>query len=361
MKAAVVREAGKFSIEELTIDPPSKGELKIRMKATGVCHTDLSLIDGRLPLPLPCVIGHEGAGIVEEIGEGVTRFAVGDHVVLSYIPACGECNSCHNHRPHLCTSGRMTGKMLDDTARVHAADGEDINVMQFLGCMAEYAVIPESSAVRIAKDIPMDKAALVGCAVMTGVGAAINTAKIEPGASVVVFGCGGIGLSIIQGAKLAGAGKIIAVDLADNKLAMAEHFGATHTINSTQEAPVAKIHQLTGEGADYAFEAVGVPKLMEQAHEAVRRGGTAVIVGVAALTDTVSYNALTLAMSAKTIKGCIYGDANPPVDFPRLLDLYKSGKLNLDDMVSRSYSIDEAPQAFEDMKNNANARGVIVF
>jgi S-(hydroxymethyl)glutathione dehydrogenase / alcohol dehydrogenase len=360
MKAAVVREPGGFSIEELTIDPPKKGELKIRMKATGVCHSDLSLIEGRLPLPLPCVIGHEGAGIVEEVGEGVTRFAKGDHVVLSYVPACGECSCCHNHRPHLCTSGKMTGKMLDDTARVHS-NGEDINVMQFLGCMAEYAVIPETSAIKIEKDIPLDKAALVGCAVMTGVGAAINTAKIEPGASVVVFGCGGIGLSIIQGAKLAGANKIIAIDMADNKLAMAEHFGATHLINSTNEAPVQKIQALTGEGADYAFEAVGIPALMEQAHESVRRGGTAVIVGIAALTDTVTFNALTLAMSAKTLKGCIYGDANPPVDFPRLLDLYKAGKLNLDDMVSRSYSIDEAPQAFEDMKNNTNARGVIVY
>jgi S-(hydroxymethyl)glutathione dehydrogenase/alcohol dehydrogenase len=355
-----VREAGSFSVEELSIDAPSKGELKIRMKATGICHSDLSVIDGRLPLPLPCVIGHEGAGIVEEVGEGVTRFVAGDHVVLSYIPACGECSACHNHRPHLCSSGTMTGKMLDGTARVHCR-GEDINVMQFLGCMAEYAVIPETSAVKIDKDIPLDKAALVGCAVMTGVGAAINTAKIEPGSSVVIFGCGGIGLSIIQGAKLAGANKIIAIDIADNKLEMAQHFGATHLINSERDAPVEAVHEITGEGADYAFEAVGIPQLMEQAYEAVRRGGTAIIVGIAALTDTVSYNAMVLAASAKTIKGCIYGDANPPVDFPRLLDLYKSGKLNLDDMVSRTYSIDEAPQAFEDMKNNANARGVIVF
>lgn len=360
MKAVVVRETGNFSVEELTIDEPKKGELKIRMKATGVCHTDLSLIEGGLPLPLPCVIGHEGAGIVEQVGEGVSRFVEGDHVVLSYVPACGECSACHNHRPHLCTSGRMTGKMLDDTARVHS-NGEDINVMQFLGCMAEFAVIPETSAIKIEKDIPLDKAALVGCAVMTGVGAAINTAKIEPGSSVVVFGCGGIGLSIVQGAKLAGANKIIAIDVADNKLAMAQNFGATHVINSGVDAPAEKIQELTGEGADYAFEAVGLPQLMEQAHACIRRGGTAIIVGIAALTDTVSFNALTLSMSAKTIKGCIYGDANPPVDFPRLLDLYKSGKLNLDDMVSQTYSIDEAPQAFEDMKNNTNARGVIVF
>lgn len=360
MKAVVVREAGSYAVEEVTVDPPKSGELKIRMKATGVCHTDLSLIEGKLPLPLPCIVGHEGAGIVEQVGEGVTRFAEGDHVVMSYIPACGQCNDCHNSRPHLCTSGLPTGKMLDNTARVHSGD-LDLNVMQFLGCMAEYAVIPESAAVKIDKDIPFDRAALVGCAVMTGVGAAINNAKVEPGSSVAVFGCGGIGLSIIQGARLAGAGMIIAIDVADNKLSMAENFGATHTINSSVDAPVEKVHELTNGGSDYAFEAVGIPALMEQTHAAVRRGGTAVIVGIAELTDSVSFNALTLAMGAKTLKGCIYGDANPPVDFPRLLNLYKSGKLNLDDMVSKSYSIDEAPQAFEDMKNNANARGVIVY
>lgn len=239
---------GSFSVEELSIDAPSMGALKIRMKATGICHSDLFVIDGRLPLPLPCVIGHEGAGT--------------------------------------------------------------------------------------------------------------NNAKIEPSSSVVILGCGGVGLFIIQGAKLAGANKIIAIDIADNKLKRAQHFGATHLINSERYAPVETVHEITGKAADYAFEAVGIPKLMEQADEAVPRGGTAIIVGIAALTDTVSYNAMVLVASTKAIKGCIYGDANPPVAFPRLIDLYKSGKLNLDDMVSRTYSIDEAPHAFEDMKNNANARGV---
>jgi S-(hydroxymethyl)glutathione dehydrogenase / alcohol dehydrogenase len=361
MKAVVAHAIDQYSVEELSIDPPKAGEIKIKMKATGVCHSDLSVINGILPLPLPSVLGHEGAGIVEELGEGVTRFEVGDHVVLSFIPSCGHCNDCRNFRPHLCNSAQLTGKMLDDTARVHTTEGEDVNVMQFLGCMAQYAVVPEVSAVKIDKDIPFNIAALVGCGVMTGIGAAINTAKVEPGSTVVVFGCGGIGLSIIQGATLAGAGKIIGVDLADNKLEMAKHFGATHVINSDKEDPIANIHELTNGGADYAFEAVGVAKLMELTYDAVRRGGTAVIVGVGPLTETVSFNALLLSLSAKTIKGCLYGDSNPSVDFPKLLELYKAGKLNLDDMVSQTYSIDEAPQAFEDMKNNANARGVIVY
>lgn len=360
MKAVVVRETGKFSVEELSIDPPKAGEIKVQMKATGVCHTDVSFVNGSLPLPMPSVLGHEGSGVVVEIGEGVTRFEVGDHVVLSFIPACGECRDCHSHRPHLCNTGGAHGKMLDGTARVHSGE-EDINVMQFLGCMAEYAVIPQASAVKIDKDIPLDKAALVGCAVMTGVGAVINNAKVAPGESVVVFGCGGIGLSIVQGARLSGAGQIIAVDIADNKLEMAKHFGATHTINASEVEPVMAIHELTQGGADFAFEAAGVPKLMEQANDSIRRGGTAVIVGVGPLTETVSFNAMLLSVAAKTLKGCIYGDGNPPVDFPRLLNLYKTGQLNLDDMISQRYSIDDAPQAFDDMKNNANVRGVIVY
>ncbi len=361
MKALIANEIDSIAVEEVSIASPKVGELRIKMKATGICHSDLSVINGVLPLPLPCVLGHEGAGIVEELGEGVTQFEIGDHVVLSFVPSCGECNDCHHQRPQFCTSGSTSyGKMIDGTSRVFRGD-EEINVMQFLGCMAEYAVVPAISAVRINKDIPLDKAALVGCAVMTGVGAAINTAKITPGSTVAVFGCGGIGLSIIQGARLAGADKIIAIDLADNKLDMAKSFGATETINGGSENAVEKIHALTGGGCDFAFEAVGIPALMEQTYEAVRRGGTAVVVGVGKMTENMNLNALGLSLSGKTLKGSFYGDANPAVDFPKLLSLYQNGKLNLDDMVSTTYSIDEAPKAFEDMVNNVNARGVIVY
>jgi S-(hydroxymethyl)glutathione dehydrogenase/alcohol dehydrogenase len=361
MKAVVVDALNQYSTQTVTIDAPKAGELLVKMKATGVCRSDLSVVSGTIPMPLPCVIGHEGAGIVEQVGEGLPQFEVGDHVILSFVPFCGECNDCHNHRPNMCTAGSAAGgRMLDGTSRVHRGE-EDLQVMTLLGCMAEYVVCPGISAVKIAKDIPLDKAALVGCGVMTGVGAAINTANVEPGSSVAVFGCGGIGLSVIQGARLAGAGKIIAIDLSDNKLEMAKKFGATHTINGGSEDAVAAVQELTGGGADYAFEAVGVPALMEQAYAAVRRAGTAVVVGVGKLTDNMSLNDLMISLSGKTLKGSMYGDANPPVDFPKLLDLYQSGKLNLDDMVSTTYSIDDAAKAFEVMEANLNARRVFVY
>jgi S-(hydroxymethyl)glutathione dehydrogenase/alcohol dehydrogenase len=361
MKAVVSLEEGKYSVEEVTLDPPKAGELKIRIAACGVCHSDLSVINGVLPLPKPIVLGHEGAGYVEEIGEGVTGFEIGDHVVLSFVPACGTCAPCHRLEPQFCTAGAPNGLMIDQTSRVKLGD-TSLGVMQFLGCMAEYAVVPAISAIVIDKSIPLDKAALVGCGVMTGVGAALNTAKVVPGSSVAVFGCGGVGLSVIQGARLAGAKQIIAIDLADNKLEMAKNFGATHTVNGSDGTAVQKCKELTGgEGPDYAFEAVGVPQLMLETHAAVRRGGTAVIVGVGPLTESVPLNALMLSMEGKTLKGSFYGDANVRSDFGRLLDLYQAGKLNLDDMVSNTNSIDDAAQAIQDLENGVNARGVIVF
>jgi S-(hydroxymethyl)glutathione dehydrogenase/alcohol dehydrogenase len=361
MKAVVSVDQNKCSVEEVTLDAPKAGELKIKIAACGVCHSDLSVIEGILPLPKPIVLGHEGAGYVDEIGEGVTGFEVGDHVVLSFVPACGGCPSCTRLEPQFCTIGEPNGKMLDGTSRASMGDTE-LGVMQFLGCMAEYAVVPAISAMKIDKEIPLDKAALVGCGVMTGVGAALNTAQVTPGSRVAVFGCGGIGLSIIQGARLAGASQIIAIDLADNKLEMAKQFGATDVVNGGDGMAVLKCKELTsGEGPDFTFEAVGVPSLMLEANAAARRGGTVTIVGVGSLMETVNLNALMLSMEGKTLKGSFYGDANFRSDFPMILDLYRAGKLNLDDMVTSTYSIDDAPQAFEDMKKGVNARGVIVF
>ena len=252
--------------------------------------------------------------------------------------------------------------MMDGTARVRDAGGKDLGVMQFLGCMAERAVVPAVSAVKIDKAIPLDKAALVGCGVMTGVGAAINTAKVTPGATVAVFGCGGVGLSVIQGCRLAGAASIIGVDVADNKLALARKFGATAVVNGGTENAVEAVKAITGGlGADFTFEVVGVPSLMLTAYNAARRGGTVTIVGVGRLTDSVPFNALMLSMDGKTIKGSYYGDANVQADFPKLLGLYQGGRLNLDDMVTRTYSIEQAPQAIADMEAGRNARGVIVY
>ena len=361
MKAVVFRGEGKFGVEEVTLDPPKAGEVKIKMGATGVCHSDLSVINGTLPLAAPLILGHEGAGTVAELGDGVSDLAVGDKVVLSFIPQCGNCDQCRNGRYVFCESGQPHGRMLDGTARAHDASGEDLGVMQFLGCMAEESIVPASSCVKVDTDTPIDRAALVGCGVTTGVGAVFNTAEVTPGSTVAVFGCGGIGLSIIQGARISGAKQIIAVDLADNKLEMAKTFGATDTINGSDGTAVMKIHEMTGGGVDFSFEAVGHPELMSQTYDSCRRKGTATIVGVGKLTDSFPINALMASMSGKTLKGSMYGDANPHVDFPMLLSLYKQGKLNLDDMISSTYSIDDAVQAFEDMQAGKNARGVIVY
>jgi S-(hydroxymethyl)glutathione dehydrogenase/alcohol dehydrogenase len=363
MKAVVIPEYNTITVQDVTLDAPKAGELKVKMAATGVCHSDLSVINGTIPAALPIVIGHEGAGIVEEVGPGGTHFKPGDHVVMSFVPNCKECYFCSRGQAYLCEKALALnmGKMLDGTSRVHLG-GDDLNVMTGLGCMAEYAVVPAISAVRIDKSLPFDKAALVGCGVTTGVGAAINTAKVTPGSSVAVFGCGGVGLSIIQGARLAGAGTIIAVDVAPQKLEMASKFGATHTANGSSEDAVGKCKELTGGiGPDFTFEAVGIPDLMVQAYNAVRRGGTVTIVGVGKLTDNVPFKALLLSMDGKTVKGSYYGDTNFKADFPKLLGLYQCGKLNLDDMVTRTYTIDEAPQAFVEMEKGLNARGVIVY
>jgi S-(hydroxymethyl)glutathione dehydrogenase/alcohol dehydrogenase len=360
MKAVVYTGPKTFSVEEVSLDPPKAGELKIAMAATGVCHSDLSVVGGVIPLPPPMVLGHEGAGVVEEIGEGVRGYEVGDHVVLSFVPACGRCPDCLHQRPTFCTAGEPNGLMLDGTSRVRLGD-QAIGVMQFLGCMAEHAVVPATSAVKIDPAIPLDRAALIGCGVMTGVGAAINTAGVTPGSTCAVFGCGGIGLSIVQGCRIAGADRIIGVDVADHKLELARSFGATDLVNGSDGGAVARVQELTGGGADFAFEAVGSAALMGQTYDAVRRAGTAVIVGAGPVTESFPMNALLVSTLGKTLKGSLYGDANPHADFPMLLSLYQRGKLDLDGMITNTYSIEEAPQAFADLEKGLNARGVIVY
>jgi S-(hydroxymethyl)glutathione dehydrogenase/alcohol dehydrogenase len=360
MKAAVALELGSLSVEELTLDPPQVGEVMIKMAATGVCYSDLSVLNGSIPMLLPLALGHEGAGVVQAVGPGVTGLACGDHVVLSFIPACGECYFCDHHEPHLCTAGSPEGRMLDGTARLHLGS-RDVGAMASLGCMAEYAVVPAISAMKIDRSIPLDRAALVGCGVMTGVGAVVHTAKVKAGSTVAVFGCGGVGLSAIQGARLVGAKRIIAVDLLESKLEYARHFGATHTVNAKDD-PVAAVKELTGGwGADYSFEVTGRTDVMQQAYGATRRGGTVCIIGMGHYTESFSLNACGFAPEAKTVVGCMYGNANFKVDMPDLLDLYLAKRLDLDAMITRTYSIDAAPQAFEDLKSGLNARGVIIF
>ncbi len=360
MKAVVVDAVDNFSVQNVDLDPPKFGEVLVRMQATGICHSDLSVINGTIPWVYPAVIGHEGAGIVEQIGDGVTNVAVGDHVAMSFVPNCGDCFYCQNHEPFLCTVTKPDGMLLDGTSRVHR-NGEQVSVMTYLGNMAEYAVVPSVCVVSIDKSFDFKAAALVGCGVTTGVGAVIKTARVEPGSTVAVFGCGGVGLNVVQGARIAGASRIIAVDLSAEKMAMARAFGATDTITPGGNA-IKEIYAMTnGIGADYAFEVVGNGKLVETFVKSVRKNGMAVLVGVGSQEDKFSINSMVLPLMSKTIKGCMYGSCNFKVDFPRYLDLYQRGLLDLDRLVTQTYSIDDAVGAFDDLENGVNARGVIVY
>jgi S-(hydroxymethyl)glutathione dehydrogenase/alcohol dehydrogenase len=361
MRALVCTALNEISVEEVTLDPPKAGEVKIKMAATGVCHSDLSVINGTIPMGLPVVLGHEGAGVIEEVGEGVSCVKPGDHVITTFVPMCGECFHCLRGEPYLCTAIPPTGRMRDGTSRLHLGD-QELGAFTSLGNMAEYVVCPDICIVPIDKEIPLKTAALVGCGVTTGVGAAINTAQVRAGDTVAVFACGGVGLSIIQGARIAGADRIIAVDVVPGKLEMAMKLGATDSVDASQGDPVGKVRELTGgTGVDHGFEAIGIPEVIQQAYMATRRGGTCTVVGVGKLIEQVGFNALMLALENKRICGSCYGSANPRVDFPKYLDLAARGKLDLDGMVTNTYTIDQAPQAFEDMEKGLNARGVILY
>lgn len=363
-KAVICREWNKpVVVEQIEVESPRRGEVMVQIKACGVCHSDLSGTNGTIPLPPPTVLGHEAAGIIAEVGEGVTDIAVGDTVVISWVPMCGKCPYCMSGRPQLCdVSAKATLTLPDGTSRYRDAKGNTLNHFAGTGVMTEYATLHRDNVIKIDADVPFDKAALVGCAVMTGVGAALNTAKVSPGSSVAVFGAGGIGLNVIQGAALAGAEKIIAVDLEDKKLEFASVFGATHTLNpKTGGDAVQAIMGLTGGGVDYAFECIGSAKVIEQAWNATRKGGTCVVVGVAKMTDQVTLGAFLLPFQEKVLTGSMYGSARPIIDFPRLLNLYKSHRLKLDELVTATYKIEEINRAFDDMQKGVNARGVILM
>jgi NDMA-dependent alcohol dehydrogenase len=348
-------------IEAIAVDGPKRGEVTVKLGACGVCHSDLSAITGTIALPLPLVLGHEGAGVVEEVGEGVSGLEKGDHVIFSFIYMCGKCRFCVSGRPVLCLEqGKALTTPLEGTPRVRDARGEPLSIFSGCGSMAQYATVSAENLIKIDPKIPLDCAALVGCGVTTGVGAVFNTAKVEPGSSVAVFGCGGVGLSVIQGARIAGAERIIAIDTLQPKLEMAKKFGATDTILFTED-PTKALKKMTGGGPDYAFECVGSGELAAAAYRAIRRGGLAVVVGVAKPGDSTSVRTMTLPFEEKTLTGSYFGSCVPRVDFPRMLALYLAGKLKLEELITRRYAIDEAPQAFADLQAGKNARGVIVF
>jgi Zn-dependent alcohol dehydrogenase len=363
-KAAVTREIGKpITVEAIHVEAPRHGEVTVKLAACGVCHSDLSVTNGTIQYPLPMVLGHEGAGVITAIGDGVDNFAVGDHVITSFVTMCGHCHYCQTGRPQLCVQSLKSLYTLPDgTVRTKDSSGKDLNVFCGCGVMAEAATLHMGNVVKIDDEMPLDRAALIACGVMTGVGAVINTAKVQAGSIAVIFGCGGVGLNAIQGCAIAGAGMIVAVDTSDEKLELAKKFGATHGFNMTGQDSAGKaLFKLTGGGADYAFDCVGVGKISEMAWQLLRRGGTAVVVGISNSKDQIVLGAQQAATSEKTLTGSYYGSARPQLDFPRLIGLYRSGRLKLDELITRTYRIDDAPQAFADLAAGKQGRGVILF
>ena len=364
MKAAVLTavDTPLETRDDIEIAPPGPGEVRVKVVASGVCHSDLSVQNGTIPLPTPIVLGHEGAGVVEEVGEGVTTIAEGDHVVLSFVPACGECYTCRHGQSYMCekSAAQAAGGQLDGTTRL-TSNGAALYQMACLGTYGTHAIVPAISTVKIPDDVPLDVAALIGCGVLTGVGAALNTADISEGDTVAVIGCGGVGLNVIQGAKIAGAAKIIAVDMLDSKLEMAREFGATDTVNAGEGDPVSAVATIAeGRGADVTFEVIGLGATMEQAINMARPGGQVVLVGVPRLDVMLNLNAaFTFLYLAKTIKGCWYGSSNVQDDVPKLLDLWRSGQLKLEELISKEISVDKVNEAFDDMQAGTVARSVI--
>jgi len=365
IRAAVLREIKKpLVIEQLEVAEPGPGEVSVRIAAAGVCHSDYHFMNGDLLIGLPCVLGHEGAGVVDAVGEGVKAVAPGDHVVHLFRASCGRCHFCQKGRPALCWMAaqlRVTGHLLDGTSRFGTPTGEEIKHFLGVSCFAERTVVPEQGVVKIRKDVPLSVAALMGCSVMTGVGAVMNTARVEAGASVLVIGAGGVGLNCVMGARLLGAHPIIAADQLDSKLEMATEFGATHAVNSARQDLVAAVRELTGgEGVDYAFEAIGIPALMAAAFAATRRGGTATCVGIAPAGAEMSIGAGELVYSEKILQGSYYGTSRPQADMPRLLDLYMAGRLPLDRLLSRTYPLEEVNEAYRALLAGEVARSVLL-
>jgi S-(hydroxymethyl)glutathione dehydrogenase/alcohol dehydrogenase len=363
MRAAVLNAARTpLVIQELDVIAPRADEVAVRIGACGVCRSDHHIIQGANPSQFPIVLGHEAAGVVVAAGPGVAAPRVGDRVILAVRRICGVCEHCRRGRDQQCTAlwGRDGG--LPDGTPVLRRDGAPVYQYGNIGGFGERTVVPAAAAVPIPEVMPLPVAALIGCGVTTGVGAALMTARVQPGSSVAVVGTGGVGLSVIQGACIAGAARIIAVDLLDNKLEMATKFGATHALNAVREDALAAVRRLTGgHGADFTFDAIGGVQTVRQAFDMARPGGTVTLIGVVTDSDTVPFPARLLVGPEKTIKGCLMGGAPGSTLALLLIDLYLAGKLHLDEMVSQTYPLDEIDQAFAALKRGENARGVIVY
>ena len=363
MRAAVLREVDQpFVVEDVELAAPGAGEVEVRISAAGVCHSDWNVVSGATTNPLPAVLGHEGAGVVVAVGDGVETVAEGDHVVLSWLPACGRCYYCAQGRHVLCDvamEDMFRGTLPGGALRL-SQNGDPVYHYSYLSAFAESCIVPAGCCVRVRDDAPFEVAALVGCAVMTGYGAAVNRARVEPGSVVAVFGAGGVGLSAVMGARLAGAEAVVAIDPVEFKRQTALELGATHALDPASDDVVSALRDLTeGRGADAALDTAGVPGIVAQAYASVRRGGTVVAVGLPAEGLTADLPASDLPREEKIVTGSFYGSCNPQVDMPRVLDLYMEGKLPLDRLVTRTYALEQINEAFAAMNSGEVARAVI--
>ena len=371
IRAALAREVGRLTTEEVELDPPKETEVLVRMRVAGVCHSDLHVYRGELRVRPPIVLGHEGAGVVEAVGSQVGRVKRGDRVMVNWLPACEMCARCLNGRPNLCQRFADTtfkGMLLDGTSRLRTLDGIALKHMLGAAIMAEYAVVDEAGVISFPADVPFDVAAVTGCAVATGVGAVINTAQAKPGTPAAVIGCGGVGLSAIQGCRLAGCNPIVAIDVIDRKLVFAKRLGATHVVNPKTSNLEEALRDLTDGGPECIFDSVGSAATIPQALALTRPGGTTTVVGLhAARADVpileveVPISPAVLIYQNKRLLGSFAGSIRPRLDLPMLFELYRAGKLQLDELITGRYPLDDLARAFEDMESGKVARGVLVF
>jgi Zn-dependent alcohol dehydrogenase len=364
MRAAVLTGPRReFEVGDVELDSPRRGEVLVRVAATGLCGSDLGALDGKRALvPFPAVLGHEAAGVVAEVGDAVDRVGVGDHVVLSILPSCGRCDACAADRRNHCETAAAAmrrGALLDGSSRL-SASGRRLHHFLGVSSFAEYAVVPESAATVIDPSMPLDRAALIGCGVLTGVGAVRNTARVQAGARVAVFGCGGVGLSVIQGARLAGAATIVAVDVQPDKLALAPALGATDVVDASRGDVAAAVRAASGGGVDHAFEAAGREDTIAQAWASLDVGGQLVIIGVLASGAKLTLDADPL-IEEKRIAGCYLGSASLERDVPELVSLYLDGRLLLDELITRRVGLTELDEAFARLRSGTEARQVVVF
>jgi S-(hydroxymethyl)glutathione dehydrogenase/alcohol dehydrogenase len=365
-QAAILWEVGApWSVEEIELDPPGPGEVLVKLAASGMCHSDEHVVTGDLPFELPLIGGHEGAGVVESVGEGVSWLAPGDHVVFGFIPACGRCPSCSTGHQNLCDLGALIGlgKQVDGTSR-HHAQGQDLGIMCILGTFAHHTVVNEASCIKIDQDVPLDRACLLGCGVVTGWGSSVYAAGVKPGDVVAVVGIGGIGINAVQGARLAGAKQIWAIDPVEFKRSKAQEFGATHTAASLEEALPAITEASWGRLADKVIMTMGIGsgELIAAALAITAKRGRVVVTNLHPAVETsASLSLLDLTLLEKQVVGSLFGSGNPRADIPKLLELYHRGQIDLDGLVTKTYPLEGVNDGYEDMRAGTNLRGVLVY